>query len=369
MNALTPTQEQLAPEVTPAPAATPEPLSHFDQEMADAMALLEAEKTGAPPPEPIQAPAAAPAATPAPAPAAAPPEQVMIPKARFDEVLAELRNTQNHIAYLEGQIDARPPAPAQPAPAAAPAPAPAPAARSREQMLDDLNAKRVEIAEQYEKGDITSVEMQKQIGLIDKEVLLELTKAPAPAAQPAFDAQQAMEELATENVKRELEATNPWLYVIDDKQFSIFEAQASLHLAAKGFSPQTPGYAAAKLQIASNMLAQQAPAILGITPEQADAHARRVSAGGAYRGKAAPAAGGPPAGGQPTAQPPPKAPLSPQAAARAGKLDLASRMPPNITGAPSGAGPAPLTDAQLFAMTEDQIMALPETTRRAIMPT
>ena len=118
--------QTLEPEVIPAappaavtpPVETPPEPDFFTDELAQLRA--EAEKEAAPPAATPPGPAAdaqqfakdadggqqPPAAQPPAGQPAAPP-QIMIPKARFDEVALERAHYQQQVAYLQGQLDAQ----------------------------------------------------------------------------------------------------------------------------------------------------------------------------------------------------------------------------------------------------------------------
>lgn len=364
----TDTQPPVAPETVAPPATTepdaPPPFDFFDAELAELKAEAEREQTGAPAPTATEGVPAggqpAPAAA-TPPPQAAPP--IMVPIERLNEAVGKGRAYQDQVAYLQGQIDAltRGQPSTDPGTAQPDQPAQTTAPTTLEQQIEHLTQRRLASAEKYDRGDITFLDHQKEAASIDADVL-RIAAAAAQPAQRQMSGPQMVEELAVEQVQREFEAFSPWGYVYNDKQFAVVLGKADVSLEARGWTPQMPGYAAERLKVAAYFAEKDGPDTFGITYEQADAYARQHAVAGVYKGRRAPAAGGSPAGGPaPTAKP-----MSPQAQARAGKLDLAARMPPDFSGATTTPA-APLSEADINNMTDDQVAALPKEVRLRVL--
>lgn len=384
--------QTLEPEVIPAappaavtpPVETPPEPDFFTDELAQLRA--EAEKEAAPPAATPPGPAAdvqqfakdadggqqPPAAQPPAGQPAAPP-QIMIPKARFDEVALERAHYQQQVAYLQGQLDAQafqqqqpqqqqPPVQQQP--------------EVKPLTVDDLAAAREKLANEYEGGNLTFPQWAKENAKLDAQVLqiaqqaqTAATQAAARAAAPP-DPIVMNETMLKEQAVKEQEASNPFLWLMSGQELEPVTAQASAMMAKRGWTPQTPGYAAEQVRVVGHLVMKNGEEHTGLNLQQAHAQVlRNPNARNIYRGPQAPAAGGNPAGGQQqpgngTGNPNP----TPEQMARAKKLGIQANMPPTFQGNGTVAAPAPISEKQIEAMSDDEIAALPKEVRQRIFP-
>lgn len=254
------TDAEVEPKVEPTQEAsdqvtTTEPETEdFDPDQADldeAKAAAEAdegegEEGGEGTPDPEPEPGAAPTGDaavapgdgkPAPDPepaAAAAKDQPMIPKARFDEVAKQRDDALMAAAYHKGQADqiAKQPGEVDPAEAA----------KTPDQALADLKAKKLDLAEELDEGQLTQREYAEKLSDLDdqefevRKVLL----APAPTSVDSVPEQET--DLYLETVTAELEQAHPYLALIGDpgtdplakERFDHLAATARATLAAEG---------------------------------------------------------------------------------------------------------------------------------------
>ena len=280
------------------------------------------------------APAAAAQAEPKPAePAkpASPPDQ-MIPKARLDEVLSKLSEAERRNAFLEGALTARTEPKAEPAKQEPAAP---------QRTLDQIEAEKLALADQFDQGKISATEWEREKIALDREARA-LTEKPAAAAAPAQS-----DDLFLEVLTQKLEQKHPYSTLItNDTDWDFIEVKARQELTANG-QPLTDSPA-------DTLLLRQKMA------ELTDVYGPLMT--GKTLNKSAPAGTGNPPATTPAA--------SPTAAARAAKLGMAESLPPDISNL--GGSPASgteISETALLNMSDDEIGALPETTRRRILKT
>lgn len=343
-----------------APGAASETVIDLDEiELRDAKAAAQAEdaaKKAAPQNEPA---AGTQAQTPQPQPQqqaqaqpAAHAETPMIPKARFDEVNSARAQAEREAAYWRGQAEARATAPATASQAQQPQ---QPAQPTAEQRLEHIQSQIDALAEKLDAGEITMKEFkQHERALtsaeqqIREEMLLARVK-PAPAPQPTQS-----DELYLETLTAQLEQQHPWVKVFDavgtNAQWDFLKNQAIENLSTRGIDPRNGNLGRYELRKEIAALADA----YGPTLVAAQAQAKGILLPGQNQS---------PQSGQQQAQPQ----ISPQAQARQGKLQLRETAPPdlsNLTGQGAATG---VTDAQIESMSEDEIGALPEATRRRLL--
>lgn len=294
------------------------------------------------------------------APAAAPKDKqgsgpAMIPKARLDEVLSERDLLRDQVGYLRGLHDAKGTPAAPVAKDTAPAegqPATVPG-KDTGVVVDEIEAaitasegKKLELAERYDNGEISSKQWKEQEIAIDKEIReLSNKRLEKVREESRNEAQAAVAtnnfETVKNNVGLQLQAKHPNVAVIDSLAPAVSEGvwkavtdQAVRNLAAQGVkvSKENPKSQLMLIQEKARLTDDLTP-FLGYTPQRT------------------------PAAAAPTGQPGPKVP-SDTAINRKAKIDLANSQPPSITDMGNGADNAEVTEADIENMTEDQMADL-----------
>lgn len=265
--------------------------------------------------------------------------QPMIPKARLDELIRERDEARLEAARLQGRLEAVQPVIPPTGQTQQPTP---PRQPTNEEKLADVHTRQDALAAKFDAGDITYSEMLKEQRALNAEEQAireaQLLAKVTPAAAP-----QSGNDLYLEALTKQLEDAHPYVLAFTDKaHFNILVHEAKKSLADKGVQlADTPeGRYTLRKEIA----------------ELSDSWGPRFYPGYQVSGK--------------QQQQPAQPQLSPAAAARAGKLALQSTMPPDLSsvaptgGTGQGGG---LTNAQIEAMTEDEILALPKATRDRIL--
>jgi hypothetical protein len=357
-----PTPEDQVTPVTTAPAETPvaaepEITDPLLIELREAEAAAQAEEAArAAPAEETQVAGTAPTATPTeppPAPAPKPRGQPgMVPPARFNEVNARAAKAEQDAAYWRGVAEARgglPLTAGNPGTATA-APAPTP-----EQRLTEIHTAIDVLAKKFDDGDITMADFKRQEReLTNKEhaVREELTLAKVKPS----DAPRASEELYLDTLTANIEEANPWVGVFDQvatkAEWDSMTHMAKGNLVDRGIDPTkgTLGSYELRKEMAS-LITKLAPALI----------AERATAKGiTLPGQQPPAA---PAATTPQARPA----LSPVAQARAAKLAQRADAPPNLGAISGTTQTVGVSDAAIEQMSEDEFLALPASTQKAIL--
>lgn len=356
------------------PARSPDPvgfeLSNYsiDQD-PDAVALAEAKKeadalergeqapSGPAPTDPTgKTPAAAPQAAPKGTPAAAPPAQpVTIPKARFDEVIADrtqlaedLELAQQQLAYMQGVLEAnkiklpsgdQPTAePGQGGGTAPTGPQPA----DLQTKLDELFARREQIESDYEDTKIDGKTRVKQLNEIDREV----TRIQTDIARHAAAEQAA----AIVGSVAQVPQGSAMDTLIEDRQAAVLEDQF----------PVLKQLSQGHLDFLSDMAHREAAALgnpyKGGTLDNLRLRQEVAKLATFYAPRwgieVQPAATPAPNGG---GQTPPVPKLSRQAQARADKLALADQLPPNTSQVGSRGETTQVTADDIAHMSDDDI--------------
>jgi hypothetical protein len=276
--------------------------------------------------------------TPVEEPAGAKPQTV--PISRLNEVIEERRERDLRIARLEGELAARQALQTAPAPAA---PAqPEKPKLTPDQVITQARAYKLVLAEQFDAGDITAKQQAEKVNQLDvaidraREQILEAKQPKAPADNG---------EITLGEIDKRLESSHPWLFAfnsdegVNSAEWLVLEQIALRELAARG----TVNDGSVKYHAAfKEMLAEKSEEV-----------GRRFFPDFVPRGSTpTPAAKGP----------------SPMAVARGKKLDLAASAPPDISGIPAtGTGAIEYTDAQIMAMTPDQLDKLPKSTIEKVL--
>lgn len=284
---------------------------------------------------------------------------ITVPKARLDAVLAARDRANQENAFLKGQIDVLN---RQPAPSATPAPAPAAPAKTQKEQLSDIDAAKVKLAERFDAGEISAKEWKQQETVLDAQGRELLIQAQAPARAPQQPPQDG--QLYLENLTAQLEDAHPYSVLIattDGNKWAFLEAEARSQLLNQGVRLGTDDRSLYALRERMAQLTDHyGPLWTGVPPGEAVAKVAEITGR-----PAAPAAAARPA------TPPAPGGLSRQAVERANKLALAGRHPPDpaAAGAAGASGTADITDAQLAQLSDEEITALPEATRRRFIAT
>lgn len=281
-------------------------------------------------------------------------EPILIPKPRFDQVLSEKKFLEDQNAYLRGVLDAsRAKANEQTA---------APQTKQEEQSvsvvdeidaaLQEAEARKLELAEKYDEGELTTVEWKKAEIAIDNNLrLLSQKKAEAEAeALRSEAAARANEVVNTEKYNQWINAQADKLYnehpkaAVIDATFvgkAIWEKinnQAVANLSRHGINPndgRPESFLALMQEKAALADSYELEQLIPFLPEgyQLPASLSVQSA------------------------PKPKTP-SQQAVERGMKLDLAEKQPPSISNIGRGADQSELTESDLAKLDEDEMADL-----------
>lgn len=287
---------------------------------------------------------------------------LMIPKARLDEVLSERDLLRDQVGYLRGLNDARQGQPAAVTPPTATSPKPdmqTPQATTDqsqgnaavdtiEQQIEAAEKKKLELAERYDEGEISSKQWKEQEIAIDKEIrqlsnqrFERVREESRVEAQAVVSAKQ--KEEVVNSTALDLQKAHPNVAVIDalppgvrDGVWKDITAQATQNLALRGIDVKD-GSAAShvalvreKARLTDNL---EAFGIAGVKPAAAPAATPAVNT---------------------QAQKKP----SDMAINRAAKIDLANSQPPSTADMGKGANNAELTESDIENMTEDQMADL-----------
>lgn len=310
--------------------------------------IAAAEAQGTQPP--AEAPGATTPAATAAAPAAPKGQSPMVPKARLDEVLSERDLLRDQVGYLRGLNDAK----ATQAPAtAAPAtekPATVPADQGGvvdevEAAITAAEAKKLELAERYDNGEISSKQWKEEEIKIDKEIRglsdKRLEKVREESRIEALNAVQTSNfETVKNSVGLQLQAQHPNVSVIDALPPAVSKGvweqitdQAAKNLAAQGIKVSKDNAQSQLMLIKEKArLTDDLTPFLGYTPQRAPKAAE-------------------------SGQPGPKV-TSEAAQNRKAKIDLANSQPPSIADMGAGANNAEITESDIENMTEDQVADL-----------
>lgn len=334
-------------------------------ELAQALALAKAEEAGEQPPAGQAQPnggtqaqqPAAPGPKDQPQPGAQP-EGVMIPKARFDEVLARATKAEQEAAYQRGLAEGRQPA----APAPGQPGGQQPAAATPEQRLAAIGTEIDALATKFDNGEITMADYKKQERALDDKRLAIRDEGLVARVKPAETSAVADNALYLDNLTAQLEDAHPWVNVLQqvgtDHDWAYLKALATDGLIARGIDPtQNTTIVSYELRKEIAQLADtMGPGLL-----TARAQAKGIALPGQEQQQQQQQQQ--PAGGKPAP--------TPNAAARAAKLALAANAPPNLnnmTGTPGAPG-VDVSDTTVEGMTDEAIGALPAAARNRILGT
>ena len=280
-------------------------------------------------------------------------DQIMIPKARLDQEIRRREDAENKLNYVKGLADARkgmmntsesktdePVKPQGP---------------TLQELLTQLDAKRIELAEKYDKGEITSVEWERQrLGLDQEarnlETKIDEDRISAIHTEAKQTATQAVQKAELDRQAAELEKKHPYCANMRERDWAYLREVATEQLLSEGHF--TPNQLAADL--AGQMAFRQRLAELTDT------------LGATLIGKT-PITTGKPSSVQPQVTPTQEAekgkePLSDAAKARKEKLALSKQQPPTTSTLGNGGTQNELSEADILNMSEEDLAALPKST-------
>lgn len=269
-------------------------------------------------------------------------QQIMIPKARLDEVLRERDEYAGKANYFRGIAEARGEMVKQPS--GAPSNETATPTKTVQDVLDDISNAKIGLAEKYEAGEITAVEWKKQeVGLdrIERDMQSKLQAAEIERVQQQakIEAQHAVQSDNLNRQAAELEAKHPYTRLLRDDQMAVLSKIASDQLRAQKIDPKADMFKFRETLAA--LTDQYGPIMTGKEITQDNS----ASAKGSAQQNTA-------AGVKPT--------LSPMAQARQNKSRIAEQQPPNTNVLGSGGGTRPeITEADIMKMSDDELAALP----------
>lgn len=354
-------EEEAAKQPEPSEDATATPVE-VDEDVLELARFREeaaAEEVQAEQPEPTPEPEPEPEPTPEPEsepeeeeeeePAAAASQR--IPRQRFNEAVGKERERAERAmaeaAYYKGMADAlRQGRPQEGEPGQ-------PDQQTPAQKITALREEQVKFAQQYEDGELEGgyVELRRRDAEIEDQIYTlrgeEIAARQNQTRQPSQqDGNNFVSGMVLEELTAQLEDQHPFARegVLDEDQWNLIHAAAQAEIARQNIS-LTPGNPQSSYQV-RKMMAEMAdrwgPSLTGKTREDILQ--------------------------QPAAQPAAK-PNGATRAARQAKQALAGAHPPDITnrGQAAGGQPHDYTEQQIERMSDDDIMALPKSTRDRIM--
>lgn len=294
---------------------------------------------------------AAPAAQTAPNPET-PAAGVMIPKPRFDEVLTERDQYRQHANYLQGVVDTQTHIIRNgAAPGATPLPgaSPTPQGPTMDEQITQVEAKKLELAQKFDDGDLSTREYQEQNLTLDRQLrgltdarstaLIEQARATATTAT-----QKVLLEGQVSAAALDIQRNHPYVAEIDRHPngaaiWNMLTSEAKQTLFAKGINPDD-GSAASRVALMNEKAAltdKYGPSLTGKTIAPATSST-------------------------PTPQPAPG--KSPTALAREAKIEVSTQQPPASGQLGSSGLTNQITDEDILKMSQDEIANLPASVLR-----
>jgi hypothetical protein len=291
-----------------------------------------------------------------PAPAAAPAQQQQqqpgpVPYDRFAAVSRDAATLRDRVTYLEGAIAAlRQGSTAAPAAAQQPpqgAPQAQPPADPIDAQVATLRKHVTDAARRHDIGEITLVEFEEQRGAAEDRIAAlraEQLRANMPTQQGLMD------QLAEQAHLNQLVARHPYAKGLSTQQAEALAVLATQELAMEG-NPIRDSSLAESLRLRERVaqLSDTWGPKWGVQPSSSPQQQPSTPSTG--RVPAAPSA----------------LPLSPAAAARDRKMQVAAALPPDPASMGMGA-PAEISAAQIEVMSDEEIAALPPAVLRRVAP-
>ena len=282
-------------------------------------------------------------------------EPPMIPKPRFDQVLADREQAMSAAAYWRGVAEARGTV-TQPGVGEQETPATGEPAKTVDEQLAEVRTERIKLATRFDDGEMSAKEWEEsRAKLEDKEREIRSSVEPAPLAPAATPAPQpaSSDDLYLDQLTAQLEDEHPFTRELapDDPRWAFLETEAKKQLGEEGVD--------ITLDSRGTYVLRQRMA------ELTDVY------GVIWTGKSADELTQSKETTVPEQQPPGNSGEQPSktAKAREAKLIANAEAPPDVSQLGAGGAQTEVSDAQIEGMTDEEIAALPEATRRRLMPT
>lgn len=294
--------------------------------------------------------------------------QVMIPKARLDEVLKDRDEAEQRAAYWQGRAEGsggRKTGEGEEGKGEQQAAAEV----TPDEIIAQGEKELLALAEKYEAGEVTERERVEQEIAINRTIqdarekrLLDIQRQERgqQQQQPA----KGSNDLYLDRLTAQLEVDHPYTaHIQGERHWNFLRDLAAEQLTAEGVTLTNDAVGTYTLRERMAMLTDDyGPIMTGITKEQLQS-----SNAGQQQGQQGQGQQGQQGQQQQTGQSQPGG-MSPAAKARADKLALAEGHPPDTTNLGSSGQHEEITEARINTMTDDEIAALPETTLRKILP-
>lgn len=284
-------------------------------------------------------------------------QPIMVPIERLNEALQQRDLAKEQLNYVKGIADAR----HEMAKNAPPA-APTTPVKSPQEVLKDISAAKINLAEKYDAGEITAVQWETHKVALEEaadQVREQMNNAAIEKVrqESTVKANQAVKESALQIQARELEEKHPYAKLINNEQYAVLNQIAGAKLLAQGIDPS-----------ANMMKFREELAKLTDTYGPMFTGKMLQASTQTAPGQANNPAPSAPSGSQQPAPSAAGAKLSELALARKNKLELAGQQPPDATAAGSQGGqPQEISDAQILKMTDDEIAVLPASVQQRVL--
>lgn len=289
-----------------------------------------------------------------------PAETPMIPLPRFQEVNSRLDEARIENARLMGRLEAIQAMGGQTGTAAGEQ-QPGEAEPTAAEKIAAIREEQAGVAKRFDEGEITLAEAEGERARLDDRIWDirqdELTKANVTAQQPQAEAAGVQTDLYREERLGQLEDQHPYTRLIREDahwDFLVSETHRLLNAEGRTIDPRNPADDLVFRTRMAELTDTYGPNFTGI--------ARETLGGGAPSDAGHQTQNQPERGG--TAKP---GEMSDEAKARDAKLDMAQRMPPDVSQLGGANAAADVwTDERVAALSEEEYEALPDATRAAI---
>lgn len=275
---------------------------------------------------------------------------VMIPKARLDEVLKERDEAKATASYFKGVVDARKemaqaPAPAQTQTQTEPV-------KTIPELLNDINALKLDYAKKYDEGEMTATEwMSRNIELDNQAATIRSEASKIENERLRKDAvaearREAMAESLVEHASQQDVAHPSLLEVKSEDHWAFLRSEAARTLSEQGIKLVADDTRSTK--IFREQIARLADVYVPI-----------------WTGKPLPQTVQTTSQGAPQ-QTQKSGKTTTIAEQRMAKINLSHQQPPDSGNLGSTGVKTELTDAQISRMSDDEIAGLPDATRARV---
>lgn len=286
----------------------------------------------------------------------------MIPKGRFDEALIKERaktdeaaqaaaTAKEEAAYWKGRAEGAGVSPDGDAAQAKPGEA----TQTPDEIIAGARQTKRDLAKKYDDGEITAVEFEEQKDHLEDTIAEARQQKAAPQEKPGQKLEPE-DDLYLDQVTATLEKDHPWtLEIKEEWMWDNLRNQAVHQLHAEGVkvTDDNRGRYVIRERMAT-LTDTYGPLWYGKSP------AKKEEGQGDQAGDKDPSKTG-------SDQAEGKG-LSPEAKARKEKLELADKHPPDTSSLGAAADKTEPSEADITAMSDEEIAALPPATRRKILP-